>query len=190
MEQSKKQRTEIEDEESQENEEICNALEFFEEPAKRSRYWEIYHYNVTTAVFEEIKAIPCSHILVRMIDRGDYTTMSGIVRFKNAHRYSGLKRRHKQFMWDCMQEKRVKSFCYEWHRRGAYFEKGLPAIHARRNGSIKGGNATRSKWLQAYELAKEGRLEEIEPYYLVSYYDSLKAISEDYKELRELDVNK
>lgn len=82
--------------------------------------------------------------------------------------------------WEKQSPNSTPQQCIDYCKKDEKFEEyGVQPV----NGQAEGGKATQDKWRETRDLAKAGRLDEIDPKLFVGHYKTLKMIKSDYKAL-------
>lgn len=142
----------------------------------KSTFWclTINNYSIDTfSQFEHKDIIYC----IGGFEVGDSGTkhIQGFVQFKNRKMLSGVK---KIFPTAHLEVKRgtVQQAIDYCKKDGDWFQHGDIPLEQH----VKGGEANKRKWEDAWELAKKGRFEEIEPKIRFRHYSTAKQIHKDF----------
>lgn len=145
----------------------------------RSRGWCFTLNNYTDEEFNAIKEISCRYLIVGE-ELGEQGTphLQGFIYHENKKSFKQVKqsipRAH-------LEIQKGSSFSNQEYcsKEGKVFSKGeLPLLNPAAR-AAKGGEVEKDRWVVAKELAKSGRLDELDPEIYWRYYRTAKEIARD-----------
>lgn len=158
----------------------------------RSKYanWVFtLHYSIFSedaSTLDEMKAMASNLIRDGIIGDANYCIigdeicpktgsphMQGYVMFEKRRRITELKKIHKGIAWYCAKGDAASNFEY-CSKTGNYVEFG------ERPDFVTNGQRETKRWQQAWDAAKMGERETIDPQILVCHYNSIRSIEADY----------
>lgn len=137
--------------------------------------------NYSDEEVEAIKKIACRYIVFgKEVGEEGTPHLQGFILFQNAQRFATVKkfvgnRVHLEAQRGTSEQ--AAEYC---KKDGDFFEAGNPPVSKKKQGEME-----KVRYQRAWELAKEGKLEEIDPDIRVRLYGTLKKIRADYQVVPE-----
>lgn len=105
--------------------------------------------------------------------------LQGYVNLQAQQRLSYMKKLHPTAHWEQCKGTPEQNIVY-CKKQGNFWENGTPPQERHKKGTMAGGKRTRENWDEILELAKSGRIEEIDSEIQIKHYSTLRSIQKDY----------
>ena len=105
--------------------------------------------------------------------------LQGYINFAKPTRLSACKKINGRAHWELCKGDSKSNIEY-CSKQGDVWTKGVAPSDRHHSGTSSGGKRTREAWEETWRLAKEGKLEEIDPELRLKHYSTLRSIQKDY----------
>lgn len=141
----------------------------------KSRSYVFTFNNYTVAEYERICALECVYLSVgEEVGESGTPHLQGLIFFKNARSFDAVRK-----LLGCHVEpcKSLQAAIDYTQKDGKFIEKGTRPMKP-----VEKGECNKKRYERAWDLAKEGRIEEIDADLRVRHFSTFKRIREDYVE--------
>lgn len=147
---------------------------------ERSRGWCFTLNNYTEDEFNAIKQICCTYLVVgeEVGEQEGTPHLQGYVYFETLKSFKQVKIYIPRAHIEIQKGRYDANFSY-CTKEGKYFEKGVLPVYDKAARGQKGNESEQKRWLDAKELAKAGRIDELPADIYWRFYRTAKEIARD-----------
>lgn len=146
----------------------------------QGRNWCFTLNNYTEDEVASIQALEVKYIIYgKEVGENGTPHLQGFINFDKPTRLAACKKINERAHWEICKGSSEQNITY-CSKQGDVWSKGVAPKERHLSGTKNGGKRTREVWEETWELAKSGKIEDVDGEIRLRYYSTLRAIQKDY----------